>query len=207
MRKLIAVAVVLLGLLAPKIILTIWKDIRSSQVDAQLMDALLVISNSLKSGLDIAAGIERIATTMPPPISEEFGLVLNAYRLGAPLESALMDLTSRIRSRALETAVYAITIQRETGGNLIKTFDQLVLTIREEGKLQKKVKALTAQGRMQIFFLAGFPWALALLFFFLSPDFMQPALAKPWGQSVVLFLLVWEAIGILVTKKIVTVDI
>ncbi len=203
----IAVAMVLLGLVAPKIILTIWKDIRSSQVDAQLMDALLLISNSLKSGLDIVAGIERVTTTMPAPISEEFGLVMNAYRLGSQLETALMDLTTRIRSRTLETAIYAINIQRETGGNLIKTFDQLILTIREESKLQKKVKALTSQGRTQIFFLAGFPWVMALLFFFISPDFIRPALANPWGQMVVLFLLVWEVIGILVTKKIVTVDI
>ncbi len=202
-----AVAIALAGLVAPKIILTIWKDIRSTQVEAQLMDALLLVSNSLKSGLDIAAGIERIASTMPPPISEEFGLVLNAYRLGTPLETALMDLTSRIRSRTLETAVYAINIQRETGGNLIKTFEQLVLTIREESKLQKKVTALTSQGRTQIFFLASFPWALALLFFFLSPDFIRPALANPYGQMVLVGLIVWEAIGIFVTKRIVTVDI
>jgi tight adherence protein B len=203
----LAVSFSLSGLVAPKILLSVWKGIRSSQVDAQLMDALVLIGNSLKSGLDIAAGIERVATTMKPPISEEFGLVLNAYRLGTPLETALMDMTSRIRSRTLETVVYAISIQRETGGNLIKTFEQLVLTIREEDKLQKKVKAITAQGRTQIFFLAGFPWALAALFFFMSPDFMRPALANPWGQLVAIVLIVWEAIGVMVTKKIVTVDI
>jgi tight adherence protein B len=202
-----AVAVALFGLVAPKIALTIWKNIRSSQVDAQLMDALILISNSLKSGLDIASGIERIATTMQPPISEEFGLVLNAYRLGTPLETALMSMTTRIRSRTLETAIYAINIQRETGGNLIKTFDQLVVTIREEDKLQKKVTALTSQGRMQTYFLASFPWAMGLLFFMITPDFMRPALANPWGQIVIVFLLVWEAIGIVVTRRIVTVDI
>lgn len=203
----VAVSVALGGLVAPKIILSIYKDIRSSQFEAQLMDALLLINNSLRSGLDMAAGIERVSTTMKPPISEEFGLVLNSYRLGTQLETALMDLTTRIRSRTLETVVYAIAIQRETGGNIIKTFDQLVLTIREESKLQKKVRAMTSQGRTQIFFLAGFPWVLAVVFFFLSPAFMAPALANPWGQIVIVFLLIWEAIGILVTKKIVTVDI
>ena len=171
------------------------------------MDALLLMNNSLRSGLDMAAGIERVSATMKPPISEEFGLVLNSYRLGTQLEVALMDLTTRIRSRTLETVVYAIAIQRETGGNIIKTFEQLVSTIREENKLQKKVRAMTSQGRMQIFFLAGFPWLMALGFFLISPDFMAPALANPWGQIVIVFLLIWEAIGIVVTKKIVTVDI
>ena len=195
------------GLFAPKLILAVWRNIRSAKLDLQLLDGLILINNSLKSGLDIAAGIERVSTSMKPPISEEFGLVINAYRLGTPLEEALMELTTRIRSRSLETVVYAIGIQRETGGNIIRTFDQLIETIREEGKLQKKVQAMTSQGRTQIIFLAAFPWVLAIGFYFLSPDFMAPALANPVGQIVVVGLLIWEVVGIMVTRKIVTVDI
>jgi len=202
-----AATIALSGLIAPRIALAIWKDIRSAQVEAQLMDGLILISNSLKSGLDIASGIERVATTMKPPISEEFGLVMNAYRLGTPLETALMNMTTRIRSRTLETAIYAINIQRETGGNLIKTFEQLVVTIREEDKLQKKVKALTSQGRMQTYFLACFPWAMAALFYLITPDFIRPAIANPLGQIVIVILLIWEVVGIIITKRIVTVDI
>lgn len=195
------------GLFAPRIILSIWKDVRSKQFDAQLIDALTLMGSTLKSGLDIVSGVERVAGNMRPPISEEFGLVMNAYRLGTPLEMALIDLTQRIKSRTLETVVYAINIQRETGGNIIKTFDQLVITIREENKLQRKMAAVTAQGRTQIGFLALFPWALAVLFFFMAPDFMMPALANPWGQLTLVFLVVWEMIGVIVAKRIVTVDL
>jgi tight adherence protein B len=203
----IGAAVVMAGFFAPKILLALWKDMRSARFETQLVDALILMGNSLKSGLDVTAGVERVATSMTSPISEEFGLALNAYRLGAPLETALLDMTQRINSRTLETAVYAINIQRETGGNLIKTFDQLVQTIREESKLQKKVAVITAQGRMQVAFLACFPWVLAALFYFLAPEFMKPALANTWGQLVMVFLIVWEVIGIMVTKKIVTVDV
>ena len=203
----LAAAIIAAGLVAPRILLSLWKEIRSSQFEAQLMDGLLLIANSLRSGLDIIAGIERVAAGMKPPISEEFGLVLNAYRLGTPLEAALIDLTGRINSRPLETVVYAINIQRETGGNIIKIFEQLVLTIREESKLQKKARAITSQDRSQIFFLAGFPWVLALFFILAAPELMQPALANPWGQATLLFLIVWEVIGILITKKIVAVEV
>lgn len=203
----LAVAIAGGGLFAPKIALSIWKDIRSAQVEAQLQDALVILSNSLKSGLDIASGLERVATSMKPPISEEFGLVVNAYRLGTPLETALMDLTDRVNSRTLETVVYALSIQRETGGNIIKIFDQLIGTIRDESKLQNKIKAMTSQGRMQIIFLACFPWALAAFFFFASPDIMRPALNSTWGQIVLVLLILWEIVGIFVTRKMVTVDI
>jgi tight adherence protein B len=195
------------GFMAPKMILTLWIEMRSAKVEAQLMDALILMSNTLKSGLDMAAAVDRVASTMKAPISEEFGLVMNAYRLGTPLEAALMDLTTRLKSRTLETVIYAINLQRETGGNIIKTFDQLVTTIREENKLQKKVRALTSQGRTQVVFLAVFPWALAVVFFFVSPDFMRPALQNPWAHLVLVLLIIWEGIGIMVTKKIVTVEI
>jgi tight adherence protein B len=203
----IGIALAIAGAFAPRILLSVWKEIRSTQFEAQLMDALLLLGNSLKSGLDIVAGIERVATTMKPPISEEFGLVMNAYKLGTQLETALMDLTARINSRTLETVVYAVNIQRETGGNIIKTFDQLIMTIREESKLQKKARAMSAQARTQIAFLAGFPWVLGVVFYFAAPDFMQPALANPWGQITLVFLILWEIVGVLVTKKIVTVDV
>src|SRR5690349_15477308 len=71
------VAVALASTVAPRMILSLWKEIRSSQVEAQLMDALILMNNALKSGLDIATGIELIVNNMTPPISEEFNLVLN----------------------------------------------------------------------------------------------------------------------------------
>ena len=197
----------LAGLVAPKIALSIWKNIRTTQFDEQLMDALILMGNALRSGLDIASGVELVATNMKPPISEEFGLVLNAYRLGGSLEGALMDMTRRIRSRTLETVVVSIILQRETGGNLIRTFEQLIQTIREESKLQKKVKAISAQGRTQIAFLSVFPWGMAALIYMLSPEMIQPALSETWGQLAVVGLVVWEIIGIAVTKRIVTVDV
>lgn len=171
------------------------------------MDALVLMGNALRSGLDIATGIELVTTNMKPPISEEFGLVLNAYRLGSSLEDSLLAMTRRIRSRTLDTVVVAIILQRETGGNLVKTFEQLILTIREENKLQKKVKALSAQGRTQIGFLAVFPWIMAVVIYFMSPEMVKPALEQSWGQFALAGMVVWELIGLVITKRIVTVDV
>jgi tight adherence protein B len=203
----IAVGFTLASIFVPRLSLSLWKSVRSSRFDSQLADAMILIGNALRSGLDIATGIELVSTNMKAPISEEFGLVMNTYRLGGSLETALMEMTRRMKSTALETAVNAIVIQRETGGNLIRTFDQLVVTIREESKLQRKIQALSSQGRTQIAFLSVFPWAMLALFYFISPDMIQPALASKWGPITLSGLVVWEVIGIVVTRRIVTVDV
>ncbi len=196
-----------LTLTGPGLLKKFQRERRTNQFDAQLLDGLILVNNALKSGLDIATGIELIANNMKPPISEEFNQALNAYRLGAPLEVALRDMTLRIPSRALETAVSSIVIQRETGGNLIRTFEQLIITIREESKLQRKIQAISAQGRTQVGVLAFFPWAIGLLFFMITPETMQSAIEQPVGQLTLVGLLLWEGVGLLVTKKIVTVDV
>lgn len=198
---------VILAAVGPKIWDALQRERRIKQFDNQLLDGLVLVNNALKSGLDIVTGIELIATNMKAPISEEFGQTLNAYRLGAPLEEALRNMTQRVKSRSLETAVSSIVIQRETGGNLIKTFEQLILTIREESKLQKKIQAISSQGRTQVTVLAFFPWAIGALFFTISPETMQKAIETSTGQLVLVGLVVWEGIGLMVTKKIVTVDV
>ena len=66
---------------------------------------------------------------------------------------------------------------------------------------------MSSQARTQIVFLAGFPWVLGGVFYFTAPDFMQPAVANSWGQIVIVLLIIWEVIGVLVTKKIVEVDV
>jgi tight adherence protein B len=203
----IGVVIALCGVVAPRLLLNIWKGMRSSQFDAQFMDALILMNNALKSGLDVATGIELVATNLKPPVSQEFALVLNAYRLGTPLESALLEMTQRIQSKTLDTAIGAIVIQRESGGNLIKTFDQLIQTIREEGKLQKKIRAISSQGRTQIAVLAVFPWIIGGAYYVLYPEMINASLQSQWGPAALLGIIAWEGVGLVVTKRVVTIEV
>src|SRR5258708_28938568 len=57
----LAVSLAVVGLVVPKLVLSIWKNIRSTQFEAQLMDALILIGNALRSALDIATGVALVA--------------------------------------------------------------------------------------------------------------------------------------------------
>jgi len=191
----------------PRFYVTLQRNKRTEMMENQLMDALILMGNVLKSGLDMSAAIEMVSTNMKPPISEEFKQVLNAYQLGTPLETALLDMTKRVPSPLVETVIYVINIQRETGGNIMKTFDQLISTIREEGRLQAKLRSYTAQGKMQILFLAFFPWGLGIFFYFTSPEFMQPALNHWVGKVLIALCIAWEVVGVFVTRRLIQVKV
>jgi len=130
---------VYLGLKMPMWVLTSLKRRRGRKIDTQLMDAIILLSNSLKSGLDIVQGFDMVARDLQPPISEEFGLVIKNYQLGTSFERAMEGMEDRVYSRLLAYMIRAIVLQRQVGGNLTKIFERIVDYIREESKVEEKI--------------------------------------------------------------------
>ncbi len=187
---------VFIGFKLPKAVLNMLKEIRGKRIDAQLMDAIILMSNSLKSGLDIIQGFEMVSKDLLPPISDEFGLVIKNYQLGMPFEKALETMEERVSSKMLSYMIRAIVLQRQIGGNLTKVFERIVIDIREETKLEEKTKALTAQQRIQSIVVAIMPWIMVSVMFAFQPDVMIRFYATPLGFFVLIFCIIWMSIGI-----------
>ena len=178
------------------------KRARGVKVNKQLQDALILLSNSLRSGMDIVQGFEMVSRDLLPPISDEFGLVVKNYQLGTPFEQALDGLNDRIDSRMLSYIIKAIIIQRQVGGNLTVIFSRLVENIREESKLEEKLQAMTAQQRIQSIVVSIMPFVMMLVMFIFNPAQMISFYTSPIGIIIFLFCVFWIAIGMKVLKKL-----
>ncbi|WP_428049488.1 type II secretion system F family protein [Candidatus Avelusimicrobium caledoniensis] len=185
----------------PMAVLDALKKSRGRKVNAQLMDSLILLSNSLRSGMDIVQGFELVSRDMLPPIADEFGLVVKNYQLGTPFEKALDGLTERVDSRMLSYIVKAIIIQRQVGGNLTVIFSRLVENIREESKLEEKLQAMTAQQKIQSIVVSIMPFVMMLVMFIFNPSQMFSFYTSPLGICVFLFCIIWIGIGMKILKK------
>ena len=186
----------------PSAILDTLKRSRGVKVNKQLMDALILLSNSLRSGMDIVQGFEMVSKDLLPPISDEFGLVVKNYQLGTPFEQALEGMVNRVDSRMLSYIVKAIIIQRQVGGNLPVIFARLVENIREESKLEEKLQAMTAQQRIQSIVVSIMPFVMMMVMFVFNPTQMINFYTSPIGMMVFLFCIVWIFIGMQVLRKL-----
>ncbi len=191
-----------IGLKMPGMILDSLKRRRGAKINKQLMDALILLSNSLKSGMDIVQGFERVSSDLLPPISDEFGLVIKNYKLGTPFEKSLENMEERVESRLLSYMVKAIVLQRQVGGNLTKIFERIVENIREESKLEEKLQAMTAQQRIQSIVVAVMPWIMVGVLFIFQPDVMIRFYTKPIGVFTLFGCIIWIFIGIKMVKKL-----
>ena len=190
------------GLKMPGAMLKVLKRQRGNKINKQLMDALILLSNSLKSGMDIVQGFEMVSKDLQPPISEEFGLVIKNYNLGTPFERSLEMMEERVESRLLSYMVKAIVLQRQVGGNLTKIFERIVENIREESKLEEKLQAMTAQQRIQAIVVGIMPWIMVGVMFVFQPDTMINFYTTPVGIVVLLFCIIWIFIGIKAVNKL-----
>jgi tight adherence protein B len=179
----------------------------------QLEDALSSMSSSLKAGFSINQALEVVAEENKRPISVEFRLLVQEIRLGVPLDEALQKMVDRLECPDMELVSTAIITARQTGGELTAILDRLASVIRERMRINQRLRALTAQGRMQAYMIAAMPGLLLLAMSYIAPDMMSNffnatvANVIPIGILLIIGAFILVVIGFFVIKKITTIDI
>jgi tight adherence protein B len=177
---------------------------RMKQFDNQLPDLLITIAASLKAGHSFRQGIQSVVDEGADPAAKEFRRVLTETQLGKPMDDALADLAARVGSKNLTFVVNAVTIQRQIGGALAGLFDMVSETVRQRQQFSRKVKGLTAMGRMSAYVLVGLPFFIAVIVTMMNPVYMSPLYHTATGQKMIVAGLVMIAIGSAMLKKTVT---
>jgi len=171
---------------------------------AQLADAIDLITRSLKAGHPVPVAISMVAREMPDPIGTEFGLVIDEVTYGSDLVTALNNLYERVDLPDLPLLISSISIQSTTGGNLREILEGLSLVVRDRFKMKRKIKAISAEGRMSAMFLSAMPVLLFFALQFIVPGYYS----KVWGMTQTWYLLgglgIWMTIGNLLILKMVS---
>ena len=175
--------------------------------DEQLTDALGTMSNALRAGFSISQAFESVAEADLHPISDEFALLLQQMRVGMSFDDALASMEKRVSSDDLSLVVTAIDIARKTGGNLTEIFDSISNTIRGRMRVERKVRTLTAQGRLQGLVVSLMPLILCVIMTMMKPNLMIPFLTSLSGIVCLLIASVMVFVGWLVIRKIVTIKV
>jgi tight adherence protein B len=173
----------------------------------QMVDALTLLANGIRAGLSVPQALGMVVNELSPPVSQEFGLILQQNRIGVTLEECFENLAKRVPTEDNEMFVSSINILRETGGNLAETFDTIVAVIRERVRLQQKIDTYTAQGMFQGVTIALMPFAIAAIYAAQDPKSISGLVTHPLGIVMTFVALGLDIIGFLVILKIVKIKI
>ena len=195
------------GFFAPAGAVRFYRQRRVKQFNTQLTDALQQLANALRAGLTFQQAMDQIGRESAAPLRQEFGLFTKEVKLGVPLEEALINMANRVGSEDLELVATSTNIARQLGGNMAEMFETIAATIRERFRLEGKINALTSQGKLQGWIVASLPLWIGLFFNWYRPDLMEPMFENAYGYILISVILVLEAIGFLLIRRIVAIDV
>lgn len=133
--------------------------------------------------------------------------MLREVRMGAGLEDALDNLAERVKSEDMDIVVSAATIARDVGGNLAETLSRLAESLRKKNEMEKKIKALTAQGILQGWVVSLLPFAILGALTFIEPEAVDSMFSSILGWLFLFVIIVLELMGGLFIRKIVRIDV
>ena len=193
--------------LLPKLAFGWLRQRRLDAIEQQLPDALQIIAGGLRAGVSMPLALQQLVREGRPPIAQEFDLLLREHRLGVALDEALEHLAQRVPLQSITLVVAAMRIANETGGSLAETLERTALTIRKQLAVEGKIRALTAQGKLQAIVVGLLPVALLLVLDRMEPQAMSLLWHTPTGWATLAVGTMLEIFGVLIIRKIVAIDV
>lgn len=204
------VAVLLFAAIAavvPSLVLRLLRRRRIKKLESQLVEGIHTLAAGVRAGLNLVQSLELVARDGPVPLRQEFAHLLREYEYGMPLDEAMENAAKRIGSGDFRLLFSALQTHRERGGDLGDTLDRIATSIREIQRLESRVQALTAEGRVTARVLAGFPAVVLGVLYLIDAAPVSLLFTDTLGKIILTAIVVLTVLSFLWIRRIVAIDI
>ena len=202
----VPVAVIIGGAL-PFMKVTRDRKARINKFEEQLPDAIDAMKRALRAGHPFTATLKMVSEDMDDPVAREFEILFSDINYGNDSRRAMLGLLQRVPSLTVMALVTAVLVQKETGGNMAEILDQISTVIRSRFRFYRKVRTLSAEGRLSAWILAMVPFTLFLVITITTPDYLPVLLESPEGIKLIWFGSGAAVVGIYWIRRIIQIDV
>jgi tight adherence protein B len=206
-RPLFAIIAAVAGGVVPILWLRHKRSARLKRFEEQFPDALDLLSRALRAGHAFQTAMGMVAEELPAPVGVEFKKGFEQQNFGLPVREVLDLMAERVPILDVKFFATAVTIQRETGGNLAEILDNLAHVVRERFKILRQVRVHTAHGRFTGYVLLALPAALAVALMFINPTHMKLLFEERMGHTMIAGAIIMQAIGYVWIRKIIKIEV
>lgn len=166
-----------------------------------LPDALDLMIRAVRAGVPVVHAIMTAGKELPYPVGREFRLMGDALRLGMDQQDVMEAASKRIGIADFRFFVVCLQLQRETGGPLADTLENLSAIIRARRDVRLKTRALTAQGRAASKIIALVPFFIMGALKLVGADYLDVLFNTPAGQRLFAIALGMIVAGLVVIAR------
>jgi len=191
----------------PYLRLSMQRRRRMEKIEEQIPDAIDIIKRALRAGHPFNAAIKLVADDMNQPIAKEFELTFSDLNYGNDVRRALLGLLNRVPSVTVMALVTSVLVQRESGGNLAEILDQIAKVVRGRFKFERKVRTLSAEGKVSAWVLSLVPVGLTAMLSIVSPNYLPILLKVPVGHKLIYASIALAGVGIFWIRRIIRIEV
>lgn len=180
---------------------------RMESFEMQFADAMELLSRSLRAGHSLRFGFQMIGDEMDDPMGTEYAQLAHEISLGMETRAALNNLAYRMNTSDMPFFINAVTIQRETGGNLAQILDNLSQVVRDRIKFYGKARSLLAQVKLTANILAMVPIILVVVIQAVNPDYAGILFETDLGRMMLAAALALVATGYAIIRRMAVVKL
>ncbi len=180
---------------------------RGQQFNLLFPEAVDLIVRALRAGLPVQEAIGTVARDIKDPLGAVFRRVQHEVQLGTPIDTALWRVAKTVQTEEFNFLIVAMSIQRDTGGNLAETLANLSALLRARQQLRLKIRAFSSEARATMMIMAGLPFLVGGGLFLISPDYIAPLFTTEGGQMIAAAAACSMGLGIYVMNKIATIKV
>lgn len=186
----------ILALGAPFLLLQRLRSQRYAHIEQQLPDFVQALAAALQAGTGLQLALQALGARAPAPLGQELRFMLRHMRLGMGMGEALWILHQRTRSSGVLLLRACLELGLHQGGGMGESLQQLALSLRQALHLRLRMRALTAQARLQAWVMCILPFLLAIVLYWLDPQASTSVWLSEVGLGAALLLSVLLFLGI-----------
>jgi len=180
---------------------------RLLKIEEQLPEAVDMMKRALRAGHPFSGAVKLVSEELEAPLGKEFATTFADLNYGNDVRRAMLGLLQRVPSVAVMALVTSVLVQKETGGNLAEILGQISSVVRGRFRLERKIRTLSAEGRLSAWILALVPLVLFIVISLTTPEYLPTLTKDEFGKKLIIFGAVSGVIGILWIRKIIRIDV
>lgn len=197
----------LFGVGGPHMMVGRWISKRLEAFTGLFPEAIDLQVRGLRSGLPINESIKIVGREVDDPVGIEFRKIADAVRMGKTLEDALWAAAELLDTPDFKFFVISLAVQKETGGNLAETLENLSEILRKRHQMKLKVRALSAEGKASAYIVGSLPFIMFGITLAMNYDYASILYTDPRGIMAMGVGLVWMSLGVLIMAKMINFEI
>jgi tight adherence protein B len=169
-------------------------------------DVIDLIVRAVRAGVPVPQVMATVAGECPEPLSSEFKRMGDSLQMGLDMKEVLDVATRRIQIADFSFFCVCLLLQRETGGQLGETLENLSGIVRTRREIRQKTKALTGEARITTKIMAAIPVVIVIGMYLINRNYVMVLFDTESGRHLITFAVMSTVIGVLIIKKMSNLD-